>query len=129
MKNSDACVPIPDRLRRTTERLPDRPENHRVYVARSPIHGQGLYAAEDLPGGQLIGIYDGPEVTEDGMHVLWVEDEPGGEWVGYDGQNEMRYMNHSPQPNAEMDGLNCYAISDIPPHTEITIDYGWDEES
>jgi len=108
--------------------LPKHSENHRVYVARSTIHGQGLYAAKDLPGGQLIGVYDGPEVEEDGMHVLWIEDEPGGEWIGYDGQNEMRYMNHSAQPNAEMDGLNCYAIADIPPHTEITIDYGWDEE-
>ena len=106
-----------------------RPENSRVYVARSPIHGQGLYAAHELPGGELIGVYHGPLVEEDGMHVLWVEDEPGGEWSGYDGQNEMRYMNHSPQPNAEMDGLHCYALEDIPPHTEITIDYGWDEDT
>ena len=105
-----------------------RTNNPRVYVARSSIHGEGLFASKTLPGGKLIGIYDGPQVEEDGMHVLWVEDEPGGGWTGYDGQNEMRYMNHSPQPNAEMDGLNCYAIEDIPPHTEITIDYGWDDE-
>jgi hypothetical protein len=26
-----------------------------------------------------------------------------------------------------MDGLNCYALSNIETGTEITIDYGWDE--
>ena len=66
-------------------------------------------------------------MTEDGPHVLWLEDEPGGSWTGYDGRNEMRFMNHSREPNAEMDGLNCYALSDIRPGEEITIDYGWDD--
>ena len=59
--------------------------------------------------------------------MLWLEDEPGGSWTGYDGRNEMRFMNHSREPNAEMDGLNCYALSDIRPGEEITIDYGWDD--
>ena len=102
-------------------------DNGRVYVARSPIHGKGLFAATRLSPGQLIGIYDGPQVEEDGTHVLWVEDEPGGGWTGYDGRNEMRYLNHSGQPNAEMDGLHCYALEEIQPGAEITIDYGWDD--
>lgn len=101
--------------------------NQQVYIAPSPIHGRGLFAAQRLRKGQLIGIYDGPQVDEDGPHVLWVEDEPGGDWTGYDGINEMRFMNHSPQPNAEMDGLHCYAMRDIPANREITIDYGWDD--
>jgi len=103
----------------------DRP----VYVARSPIHGLGLFAARTLRPGQLIGVYDGPQVERDGPHVLWVEDETGDEWTGYDGRNEMRYMNHSGHPNAEMDGLHCYALREIPRDTEITIDYGPDWES
>ena len=98
----------------------------RVYVAPSPIHGLGLFAARTLQAGQLIGVYDGPRVEHDGPHVLWVEDEPGGEWTGYDGRNDMRYMNHSGEPNAEMDGLHCYALREIPPGAEITIDYGAD---
>jgi SET domain-containing protein len=101
--------------------------NHRVHVAPSPIHGKGLFAACPLQSGQLIGIYEGPAVSEDGPHVLWLEDEPGGSWTGYDGCNEMRFMNHSNEPNAEMDGLNCYALTDIRPGEEITIDYGWDD--
>lgn len=107
--------------------MPGNKKNERVYVDRSPIHGKGLYAARKLGGGQLIGIYDGPQVEEDGIYVLWIEDEPGGGWTGYDGRNEMRFMNHSSRPNAEMDGLYCYALEEIDPGTEITIDYGWDD--
>ena len=98
-----------------------------IYVARSAIHGRGLFAASDLVEGELIGIYAGPVVQEDGMYVLWVEDSPGGEWTGYDGCNDLRFMNHADQPNAEMDGLNCFALEDIPVGCEITIDYGWND--
>lgn len=107
--------------------MPENSDNERVYVDRSPIHGKGLFAARKLIGGQLIGVYGGPQVEDDDIYVLWVEDEPDGGWTGYDGRNEMRFMNHSGQPNAEMDGLNCYALEEIHPGTEITIDYGWDD--
>jgi len=98
--------------------------NDRVYVASSPIHGLGLFAARALRAGQLVGVYSGPRVDTDGPHVLWIEDEPGGDWTGYEGRNEMRYLNHSARPNAEMDGLHCHPLPDIPPGAEITIDYG-----
>ena len=80
-----------------------------------------------LAAGELIGVYEGPQVEEDGTYVLWVEDEPGGGWTGYDGRNDMRFLNHSPAPNAEMDGLYCYALENIPAGREITIDYGWED--
>lgn len=99
-----------------------------VFVQRSPIHGRGLFAAQALNTGQLIGFYEGREVEENGTYVLWIEDEPGGGWTGYDGCNEMRFMNHSCRPNAEMDGLECYALEEIAPGAEITIDYGWSED-
>lgn len=98
-----------------------------VCVGKSPIHGQGLFAARDIEAGQLIGIYEGPEVSEDGPYVLWIEDTPGGEWTGIDGRNLMRFMNHADEPNAEMDGMNCYARARIPAGMEITIDYGWND--
>ncbi|MEJ8567110.1 SET domain-containing protein [Elongatibacter sediminis] len=99
-----------------------------LQVGPSAIHGSGLFAAEPLTEGVLIGTYDGPAVDEDGMHVLWVEEEPD-HWVGYDGRNCLRYMNHSATPNAEMDGRECYALRDIDSGEEITIDYGWDDEA
>lgn len=102
-------------------------ENQKVCVGASPIHGRGLFAAKTLAAGELIGVYEGPQVEEDGTYVLWIEDEAGGNWSGFDGRNEMRFMNHADKPNAEMDGLHCYALTRIPPGTEITIDYGWND--
>jgi SET domain-containing protein len=103
------------------------PVNPLVLVDHSPIHGSGLFSSMDLKKGQLIGVYEGPVVAEDGKYVLWVEDSPGGEWTGYEGCNELRFLNHADQPNAEMDGLDCYALTPIPAGTEITIDYGWND--
>ncbi|MFC1689506.1 SET domain-containing protein [Pseudomonadota bacterium] len=101
--------------------------NKLVYVAPSLIHGMGLFAAGPLQSGQLIGVYEGPVVAEDGAHVLWIENDEGDDWTGYDGKNEMRYMNHADTPTAEMDGLHCYALVDMGANTEITIDYGWND--
>jgi SET domain-containing protein len=101
--------------------------NNLVFVAPSEIHGRGLFAARQLATGQLIGAYNGPEVTEDGVYVLWIEDDSGESWTGHDGENEMRFMNHANAPNAEMDGLDCYALKDIAVGAEITIDYGWND--
>jgi SET domain-containing protein len=96
----------------------------RVYAADSPIHGRGLYAAESIAEGAYIGCYDGQRTEENGMHVLWVEGDLPGEWIGYDGTNVLRFLNHSKHPNAELDGQELYAISDVQPGEEITIDYG-----
>ncbi|MFC1797601.1 SET domain-containing protein [Pseudomonadota bacterium] len=101
--------------------------NPLVFVQKSPIHGRGLFAAQALSNGEMIGFYEGPVVSEDGTYVLWVEDTPGGSWTAYLGTNEMRFMNHDDEPNAELDGLNCYALEDIEAGTEITIDYGWND--
>lgn len=101
--------------------------NELVYVAPSTIHGKGLFAARPLQVDQLIGVYDGPVVDEDGIYVLWIEQDSDDTWTGYDGTNEMRFMNHAKSPTAEMDGLYCYALVNMEPDTEITIDYGWDD--
>ncbi len=95
------------------------------YVKESRLHGEGLYAKVDIEKGEYMGTYDGPEVTENSMHVLWVEEEDGTA-VGRDGQNMLRYLNHSPKPHAEFEGFDLYAKRFIPKDTEITIDYGED---
>ena len=62
-------------------------------------------------------------------HVLWVEGDTEGEWVGYDGTSVLRFVNHSTNPNAELDGQDLYALRPIDKDEEITIDYGeWFEE-
>lgn len=114
-------------LRRAIDDMNHNQINKYVFVARSPIHGRGLFAAKPLTKGQQIGVYEGSQVSEDGTHVLWVQGETANSWTGFNGKNELRFMNHSDAPNAEMDGLNCFALCDIEPGEEITIDYGWDE--
>lgn len=93
------------------------------YVEDSEIHGKGLFARTTIKAGTYLGDYEGPETTDNGMHVLWIEEEDG-EWIGRDGQNALRYLNHDQNPCAEFDGFELYAAADIEPHQEITIDYG-----
>jgi SET domain-containing protein len=93
------------------------------FVEDSTIHGQGLFARKTLEKGYYLGTYDGPETLDNGMHVLWVMNEEE-EWIGRDGRNLLRYLNHSREPNAEFDGFDLYAITDIEADEEVTIDYG-----
>ena len=98
--------------------------NPLCYVTESILHGRGLFAREDIPAGTLIGHYDSVETQQNGMHVLWVEAGPPDDWIGYNGINELRFLNHDTQPNGEMDGLDLYALNDIDADSELTIDYG-----
>ena len=108
--------------------MPAYDNNSLCFVADSPVHGRGLFARHDIPADTWIGHYDGPQTQENGMHVLWVEAGADGndceEWIGYDGNNELRFLNHAREPNGEMDGLDLYSIRDIRSSEEITIDYG-----
>lgn len=93
------------------------------YVEDSEIHGKGLFACTEITAGTYLGDYEGHDTTDNGMHVLWAEDEEGG-WVGRDGTNALRYLNHNTKPCAEFDGYELYAVENIEIHQEITIDYG-----
>lgn len=105
-------------------------ENPWVYMAPSPIHGHGLFARKRIAAGSWIGTYQGPDTDQDGMHVLWVYDEDDENPVGRNGQNVLRFANHSDDPNSEFDGFELYALRTIQPDEEITFDYGedWHEE-
>jgi SET domain-containing protein len=91
-------------------------------VAPSPIHGKGLFARSHIKRETYIGTYEGPQAKKNGSHVLWVYDE-NDEIVGRRGLNKLRYLNHSDKPNAEFDGFDLYALRNIRPGEEITIDY------
>lgn len=99
-----------------TERIEARP---------SPIHGTGVFAVEALAAGERIGSYDGDPTTDDGTHVLWVEDDDG-EWRGIEGTGVLRYLNHSRSPNVVFDGPDLYARRDIAAGEELLFDYGDD---
>ncbi|MFT5138804.1 MAG: hypothetical protein ACI9H8_000741 [Lysobacterales bacterium] len=105
-------------------------ESVSVFVTDSQIHGKGLFAGTDISRGSYIGFYQGEKTLENDVYVLWVnqsEKTPDGEeeiWLGYDGINELRYLNHSAQANCEFDGQHLYALRDIAQNEELTFDYG-----
>ena len=96
-----------------------------VSVRPSRIHGFGLFAQAFIPTESYIGAYVGPPAEEDGRYVLWIEDDDG-KWAGVDGSNVLRYLNHSPTPNTELNGTELFALRDIERGEEITIHYGED---
>lgn len=95
----------------------------RVRKAWSPIHGCGCFARAPFVAGDFIGTFEGPEVQVDGPHVLWVYDAETGVLSARRGDNLLRWLNHSPDPNAEFDSFDLYARRPIAPGEEITIDY------
>lgn len=102
--------------------------NPLAYVADSSIHGHGLFARKTIAKNEHIGTYDGKPTQDDGMHVLWLLDEESNQWEGIDGHNEMRFLNHSEQPNADFWNDELYALKSIKKDEEITFDYQWDEQ-
>ncbi len=96
-----------------------------VEVRESPIHGKGVFAKRRLRAHCLVGVYEGERTSENDTYVLWFEDE-GGQVVGIDGRNELRYVNHSSNPNTEFWGDQLFTLRTIQPGTELTFDYGED---
>ena len=93
-----------------------------IEVKPSDIHGLGLFARQFIPAGTTIGHIEGESTTEDGDHVLWIDDIKGVHVT-----NDMRYINHSSQPNAAYyDDLTVVALRDILPGDEITHNYDGD---
>ena len=96
----------------------------RWMVKTSPIHGRGLFARHWIPRGAVIGVCEGEPAKRNGPYVLWL-DENNALHVA----NEMRYINHSPTPNAAYyDDATVVALRDIAPGEEITHDYGGEGE-
>lgn len=99
--------------------------NPLVYVGESAIHGRGLFAAEAIEADALIGEFEGPRTKRDGPHVLWVIEDDGSEY-GVRGANELRFVNHSSEPNAVFWGAELWSLRAIAKDEEITFDYGPD---
>ena len=94
----------------------------RVYVARSSLHGRGVFALARLKRGDYIAEARGTPTDTDGPHVLWVP-ESGGSFFGLRLVNHLRYLNHSPRANSNFWGTELYAIRAIESGAEITFDY------
>jgi len=96
-----------------------------VEVKSSAIHGLGVFAGRAIEAGARVGVYEGAVTEDNGTYVLWVMQEDGTE-LGIDGRNELRFLNHSAQPNCEFDGTDLLALAEIPAGRELTFHYGED---
>jgi len=98
----------------------------------APGVGMGLFALQLVRKGEFVLEYTGEKLPtktadETGSRYLFVIDD---EWT-IDGSvpgNTAGYINHACKPNTEavIEGgeINIYAIRDIAPGEELTIDYG-----
>lgn len=95
-----------------------------ICVKQSAIHGRGLFATMLIPEGTVIGKLEGEITTEDGPHVLWLDETRGMRVT-----NDLKFINHAAEPNAAyFDDLTVGALRDIKPGEEITHNYLGDDE-
>jgi SET domain-containing protein len=90
-----------------------------TYVDNSSIHGKGLFATELIPKDTVIGHLEGEHTTQDGIYVLWLDQDNGLEVCC-----DLKYINHSDTPNAcYYDDKSVVALHDIMAGEEITHNY------
>ena len=109
----------------------------RVWIGKSRIAGQGLFAAQDIKQGTRILPYVGEKITkaestrrlERGNSYIFTFNEH----YDIDGKmlkNTARYINHSCDPNCEIAltarTIWIVALRDIRPGEELTYNYGYD---
>lgn len=92
----------------------------KVFVAESPVHGKGLFAAKKIKADTVLGRLHGMPTFDDGIYVLWITDE-----LGLELTNDLKYINHSSTPNAAYSDLDVTVLRDIEPGEELLHDYGW----
>ena len=107
-----------------------------VKVAKSKIDGQGAYALKSIParkkigdlGGEIITIRQARRLTAQTQRVAMVEFDNGEALNASVNPNELRYINHSCDPNTYMRltfrRVEFYALRNIKPHEELTCNYG-----
>ncbi len=91
-----------------------------VYVARSELHGFGLFAAVDIPADVVLGRLVGMPTHDDDEYVLWIQDDLGLELI-----NDLRFINHGRPANVAFSDVDAVTLSDIAAGEELLHDYGW----
>src|SRR5262249_8936170 len=114
----------------------------KLFVARSKIHGLGLFAGEDLEWGRRLIEYHGQLLSTmevkrrqkfyDSINFTCLMQFSDGTGIdGVVGGNESRFINHSTEPNVAAlrkgkTGIVFYSLDDIEQGEELTFNYGFD---
>ena len=98
-------------------------------IAKSPIHGNGLFSVERIPKGEILGYLDGQEVSWE----IYKKYQLCSEWNAITDtillvrsyRTKYSYINHSRTPNLSLhyNPLRVVAKRDILPGEELTLDY------
>jgi SET domain-containing protein len=107
-----------------------------IVVGRSQIHGKGLYAVKKIPARRKIGSLAGEIISKKLAREKAKKNESISIVELWNGKaldasvinNELRYINHSCQPNTYMRTLGnhveFYALRSIKRNEELTCNYG-----
>ena len=93
-------------------------------VAKSSVHGKGLFATVDIPKNTVLGYCKTRPTKDPGLHTLWLA---GGDLV--DVTCKLKYINHHSKPNVSYyDDLSVVSLRKIKAGDELFHHYGdeWD---
>jgi uncharacterized protein len=113
----------------------------KIIVRNSSIHGKGIFAGEDIPKKVKIIEYVGEKISgkegdrrselDDKLTYIFILNDK----FDIDGSvngNDSRLINHSCDPNCEIDYINdhiwIYSLRDIKKGEELTYDYAFDAD-
>lgn len=94
-----------------------KPLDEYLHVLDSKIHGKGVFAKVPLEADRLLGKNIGYEVSLPKKETLTLN----GKII--DPISDLKYLNHSCDPNSKFVGDGLFAIRDIERNEEVTIDY------
>lgn len=116
-----------------------RTMRRRFVVRKSSIHGRGVFALTDIPGGTRLIEYKGDRISHDEADELYGEEhEDSSHTMLFSVNDEVvidatkwgssaRWINHSCAPNCEAneEGGRIFidSVRDIRPGEELTYDY------
>lgn len=107
-----------------------------VVTGKSKIHGKGLYAKKNIPAKKKIGSMAGEIISKKAARQKAKLNESVSIVELWNGKaldasvinNDLRYINHSCQPNTYMRNLGnqveFYALRPIKTNEELTCNYG-----
>ena len=115
---------------------PADPQKFAVAVQASDIDGQGAFAAEAIPArrkigevrGEAISVVEARRRARGRQRIMIVELSERRAIDASHSPDPLRFTNHSCRPNAVLrirqGRVEFYAMRDIAPGSEITVDYG-----
>jgi uncharacterized protein len=121
---------------KAARRGPADPQKFKVEHHASRIDGQGAFAGEPIPARRKIGEIRGESISvrearrrAKGLaRIMIVEVSDKRAIDASQSADPLRFTNHSCAPNAVLrirqGRVEFYAMRDIPPGEEITVDYG-----